>query len=110
MPQEERYLKNRKFVKIIKLFNMPFCIPKSKSENNDTSRVSAKRANKKIGGAKKKIDITRSRGYTTIEMLLYDHDECPCFDESNLTKHKKHEVPVPLKHILDTPGYQFDNL
>ena len=71
MSQEERYLqKSKKYVKIIKLFNMSLFIPKGKSENNDTNRVSAKRATKKIGGAKKKIDIASSRGYTTRVMIM----------------------------------------
>ena len=43
-------------------------------------------------------------------MLRYDHDKCPCFDEDNLTKHKKHEMLVLLEQLLDTPEYQFDKL
>ena len=42
---EKRYLQKRKKLgEIIKLFNMPPFIPK-KSENNDTSRVSARKSN-----------------------------------------------------------------
>ena len=63
---------------------------------------------KKVGEAQKKIDITRARGYSTRESLQYDRVECPCFDEGNLTKHKKHELLVSLEQLLDTPEYQFD--
>ena len=39
---EERYLqKSKKIGEIIKLFNMPSFIPRSKSEKGDISRVSA---------------------------------------------------------------------
>ena len=70
----------------------------------------AKKATKKIGGTQKKINITSSRGYTTREILRYDHDGCPCFDEGNLTKHKNHEILVLLEQLLDIPEYQFNNL
>ena len=43
---------------------------------NDTSRVAAKKAIRKISGAQKKIDIASSQGYATREILRYDHDEC----------------------------------
>ena len=49
----------------------------------------SKKVTKKIGGSQKKIDIASSQGYTIRNILHYDHDECPCFDEGNLTKHKK---------------------
>ena len=65
---------------------------------------------KKICGVQKKIDIARSRGYTNRKILGYDHDECPCFDEGNLTKHKKHEILVLLEQLLDTREYQHDKL
>ena len=87
---------------------MPPFIPKNTTEKKDTSRVSAKKATKKIGEAQKKIDIARSRGYSTREILQYDYVEYPCFDEGNLTKQKKHELLVPLEQLLDTPEYQFD--
>ena len=58
----------------------PFIPKKKKSEKNDTSKVSAKKSTKKIGGTQKKIDIASSRGYTTRDILRYDHDKCPCFD------------------------------
>ena len=49
MSPEEIYLqKSKKLVKIIKLFNMPLFIPKSKSEKSDTSRVSAKKPLRKL--------------------------------------------------------------
>ena len=41
---------------------------------NDTSRVAAEKAIKKIGAAQKKIDIASSQGYATREILRYD--EC----------------------------------
>ena len=87
---------------------MPPFIPKNTTEKKDTSRISAKKATKKIGEAQKKIDIARSRGYSTREILQYDYVEYPCFDEGNLTKQKKHELLVPLEQLLDTPEYQFD--
>ena len=65
---------------------------------------------KKICGVQKKIDIARSRGYTNRKILGSDHDECPCFDEGNLTKHKKHEILVLLEQLLDTREYQHDKL
>ena len=86
---------------------MPPFIRESTTEKKDTSRVSAKKATKKISEAQK-IDIARSRGYSTREILQYDHAEYPCFDEGNLTKHKEHELLVPLEQLLDTPEYQFD--
>ena len=43
---------------------------------NDTSRVSTKKAIKKIGGAQEKINIASFQGYATREILQYDHDEC----------------------------------
>ena len=49
MSPEEIYLqKSKKLAKIIKLFNMPLFIPKSKSEKSDTSRVSAKKPLRKL--------------------------------------------------------------
>ena len=106
---EEGYLQKRKNLgEIIKLFNMPPFIPKNKSEKNDTSRVSAKKATKKIGGAQKKIDIASSRGYITKGILRYDHDNVHVLMKT--TKHKKHEILVLLKQLLDTLEYQFDNL
>ena len=104
---EERYLQeNKKLGETIKLFNMPPFIPKkNKPKKTDNIRVSANEATKKIGGAQKKIDIGRARGYTTRKILRCDHDECPCFDEGNLTKHKKHEILVLLQQIVDTPEY-----
>ena len=85
---EERYLqRSKKLGKMIKLFNMPLFIAKKKFEKNETSRVSAKKETKKIGGARGKIHIASSRGYATREILRYGHDKCPCFDEGNLTKH-----------------------
>ena len=74
---------------------MPPFIPKNTTEKKDTSRVSAKKATKKIGEAQKKIDIARSRGYSTREILQYDHVEYPCFDKGNLTKHKKTSYCCP---------------
>ena len=63
---EERYLqKSKKLVEIIKFFNMAPFIPKTKFEKNDTSKVSAKKATKKIGGAQKQIEIGSSQGYFT---------------------------------------------
>ena len=47
-----------------------------------------KKATTKIGEAQKKIDAASSRGYTTRDILRCDHNECPCFDEGNLTKRK----------------------
>ena len=67
---------------------MPPFILKNTTEKKDTSRVSAKKAIKKIGEAQQKIDMARSQGYSTREILQYDHIECPRFDEGNLTKHK----------------------
>ena len=85
--REERYLRKRKKLgETIKQFEMHPFIPKNTTKKKGTSRVSAKRATKKIGKAKKKIDIARSRGYSTREILQYDHVEYPCFDEGNLTK------------------------
>ena len=108
---EEGYLqKSKNLGEIVKLFHMPPFRPKNKSEKNDNSRVSGKKATKKIRGAQKKIDIASSRSYTTREILRYDHDECPCFDEGNLTKHKKHETLVLLEQLFDTLEYQLDNL
>ena len=43
---------------------------------NNTSRVSTKKAIKKIGRAQIKTDIASSQGYSTREILRYDHDEC----------------------------------
>ena len=107
--QEERYLqRSKKFGETIKRFEMPPFIPKNTTKKKGTNRVSAKNATKKIGKAKKKIDIARSRGYSTSEILQYDHVEYPCFDEGNLTKQKKHKLLVPLEQLLDTPEYQFD--
>ena len=74
---------------------MPPFIPKNTTEKKDTSRISAKKATKKIGEAQKKIDIARSRGYSTREILQYDHVEYPCFDEGNLTKHKNTSYCCP---------------
>ena len=54
-----------------------------------------KKATKKIGEAQKKIDIARSRGYSTREILQYDHVEYPCFNEGNLTKHKNTSYCCP---------------
>ena len=65
---------------------MPPYIPENTTEKKDTGSVPAKKATKKIGEAQKKIDIERSRGYSTREILQYDHVEYPCFDEGNLTK------------------------
>ena len=65
---------------------MPPFIQENTTEKKDTSRVPVKKATKKIGEAQKKIDIARSRGYSTREMLQYDHVEYPCFDEGNLTE------------------------
>ena len=49
MSPGEIYLqKSKKLVKMIKLFNMPLFTPKSKSEKNDTSRVSAKKPLRKL--------------------------------------------------------------
>ena len=79
----------------IKRFIVPPFIPKNTTEKKDTSRVSAKKATKKIGEAQKKIDIARSRGYSTREILQYDHVEYPCFDEENLTKHKNKSYWCP---------------
>ena len=87
---------------------MPPFIPKNTTEKKDTSRISAKKATKKIGEAQKKIDIARSRGYSTREILQYDHVEYPCFDKGKLTEHKKHKLLVPSEQLLDTPEYQFD--
>ena len=61
---------------------MPTFIPKNTAEKKDTSRVPAKKATKKIGEVQKKIDIARSRGYNTGEILQYDHVEYLCFDET----------------------------
>ena len=74
---------------------MPPFIPKNTTEKKDTSRVSAKKATKKIGEAQKKIDIACSRGYSTREILQYDHVEYPCFNEGNLTKHKNTSYCCP---------------
>ena len=107
--REERYLqKSKKLKETIKRFKVPPFIPKNTTEKKDTSRVSAKKATKKIGESQKKIDIARSRGYSTREILQYDHVEYLCFDEGNLTKHKKHELLVPLEQLFDTLEYQFD--
>ena len=107
--REERYLqKSKKLGETFKRFKVPPFIRESTTEKKDTSRVSAKKATKKISEAQKKIDIARSRGYSTREILQYDHAEYPCFDEGNLTKHKEHELLVPLEQLLDTPEYQFD--
>ena len=54
-----------------------------------------KKATKKIGEAQKKIDIARSRGYSTREILQYDHVEYPCLDEENLTKRKNKSYWCP---------------
>ena len=40
--------------------------------------------------------------------MQYDNVEYPCFDEGNLTKHKKHDLLVPSEQLLDTLEYQFD--
>ena len=57
---EERYLqKSEKLGEIVKFFNMPPFIPKNKSEKTDTSKVSAIKATKKIGGAQTKIEEVR---------------------------------------------------
>ena len=53
---------------------------------NDTSRDSAKKQIRKIGGAQKEIDIGSSQGYAIREILWYDRD-----DKGNLTKHKKRD-------------------
>ena len=75
--REERYLqKSKKLKETIKRFKVPPFIPKNTTEKKDTSRVSAKKATKKI-------DIARSRGYSTREILQYDHVEYPCFNEGN---------------------------
>ena len=94
--REERYLqKSKKLGETIKRFKVPPFIPKNTTEKKDTSRVSAKKATKKIGEAQKKIDIARSRGYSTREILQYDHVEYPCFNEGNLTKHKNTSYCCP---------------
>ena len=67
---------------------MQILCKKNTTEKKDTSRVSAKKATKKTGELKKKIDIACSRGYNTRKILQYDLAEYPCFDEGNLTKHK----------------------
>ena len=74
---------------------MPPFIPKNTTEKKDTSRISVKKATKKIGEAQKKIDIARSRGYSTREILQYDHVEYPPFNEGNLTKHKNTSYCCP---------------
>ena len=94
--REERYLqKSKKLKETIKRFKVPPFIPKNTTEKKDTSRVSAKKATKKIGEAQKKIDIARSRGYSTREILQYDHVEYPCLDEENLTKRKNKSYWCP---------------
>ena len=104
---EERYLqKSKKIGEIIKLFNMPSSISRNKSEKSDISRVSAKKATKKAGA----IDIASSQGCTTVEVLWYDHDKCPYFDEGNLTEHKNHEILMLSEKFFDTPEYQFYKL
>ena len=87
--REERYLQKRKKLgEIIKRFKVPPFIPKNTTEKKDTGRVPAEKAIKKIGEAQKKIDKARCRGYSTREILQYDHVEYPCFDKENVTKHK----------------------
>ena len=96
-----------------KLLDSSICLFSYQKTNlkriNDTSRVSAKKAIKKIGGAQKKIDIASSQHYATREILWYDkmNVECPYFDKGNLTKHKKTERLVLLEQLLDTLEYQF---
>ena len=64
--REKRYLqKSKKLGETIKLFKLPAFIPKSTTEKKGISKVSAKKATKKIGEAQEKIDIARSRGYST---------------------------------------------
>ena len=85
--REERYLQKRKKLgEIIKRFKVPPFIPKNTTEKKDTGRVPAEKAIKKIGEAQKKIDKARCRGYSTREILQYDHVEYPCFNKGNLTK------------------------
>ena len=101
--REKRYLqKSKKLGETIKLFKLPAFIPKNTTEKKGITKVSAKKATKKIGEAQEKIDIARSRGYSAWEILLYDHVEYPCFGKGNLTKHKKQELLVPLEQLLDT--------
>ena len=96
-----------------KLLDSSICLFSYQKTNlkriNDTSRVSAKKAIKKIGGAQKKIDIASSQHYATREILWYDkmNVECPYFDKGNLTKPKKNEILVLLEQLLDTLEYQF---
>ena len=96
-----------------KLLDSSICLFSYQKTNlkriNDISRVSAKKAIKKIGGAQKKIDIASSQHYATREILWYDkmNVECPYFDKGNLTKPKKNEILVLLEQLLDTLEYQF---
>ena len=63
--REKRYLqKSKKLGKTIKLFKLPAFIPKNTTEKKGITKVSAKKATKKIGEAQEKIDIARSRGYS----------------------------------------------
>ena len=97
-------LRNRNFWEYQEAVNKVFLFIKERSN----PWVSAKKATKKIGEAQKKIDIARSRGNSTREILHYDHVEYPSFDEGSLIKHKKHELLVPLEQLFHTPEYQFD--
>ena len=72
---EEKYL-HKIIGEIIKLFNMPPYQKTNLKRMNNTSRVSTKKAIKKIGRAQIKTDIASSQGYSTREILRYDHDEC----------------------------------
>ena len=77
--QEDRYLqKSKKLGETIKHFKVPPFMLKNTTEKKDISKVSAKKATKKIGDAQKKIDRAHSRGYSTREILQYDCVEYPC--------------------------------
>ena len=58
---------------------------------NDTSRVAAKKAIRKISGAQKKL-IQQAPKVMLLDKfydMIMMNVECPCFDKGNLTKHKK---------------------
>ena len=56
---------------------------------NDTSRVAAEKAIKKIGALRRKLIQQAPKVMLPEKFYGMMNVECPCFDKGNLIKHKK---------------------
>ena len=102
--------KEMKLSDTIKRKNLPSFRAKGKAASLEGSSLQTKKAtSKKLGKMQKEIDMARSRGIATSELLKHDLvEESPLFHGDDMTKPQKHIMIQELEKQLEKDDYAFD--